>query len=183
MEVSRLGSIDELCQALAGSFGPLTSTAHFNDFCRMVVAEASASSDGRSPTSSHVSETLARIAAGGPGIIKTSWGGVDVLRYSAPLVEKYLAIKGGRYLAYEYHDEKSEELFVLDGLVVLLTADRDSGEPRLRPMSRGAYASFQPGERHCLIAIQDALVFERSLDPRGMDQDLQFVFLPDDAAK
>jgi hypothetical protein len=32
---------------------------------------------------------------------------------------------------------------------------------------------------HCIIAAEDLLVFERSVDPKGMDQDLIFIYEPD----
>jgi hypothetical protein len=32
---------------------------------------------------------------------------------------------------------------------------------------------------HCLIGTENLLVFERSTDPKGMDQDLVFIYEPD----
>jgi hypothetical protein len=32
---------------------------------------------------------------------------------------------------------------------------------------------------HCIIGAEDLLVFERSVDPKGMDQDLIFIYEPD----
>ena len=32
---------------------------------------------------------------------------------------------------------------------------------------------------HCLIGTENLLVFERSIDPKGMDQDLVFIYEPD----
>jgi hypothetical protein len=29
---------------------------------------------------------------------------------------------------------------------------------------------------HCIIGVEDVLVFERSIDPKGMDQDLIFIY-------
>jgi hypothetical protein len=31
---------------------------------------------------------------------------------------------------------------------------------------------------HCLIGTEDLLVFERSVDPKGMDKDLVFIYEP-----
>ena len=35
---------------------------------------------------------------------------------------------------------------------------------------------------HCIIGTEDLLVFERSVDPKGMDQDLIFIYEPDAVA-
>jgi hypothetical protein len=35
---------------------------------------------------------------------------------------------------------------------------------------------------HCIIGAEDLLVFERSVDPKGMDQDLIFIYEPDAVA-
>jgi hypothetical protein len=35
---------------------------------------------------------------------------------------------------------------------------------------------------HCIIGAEDLLVFERSVDPKGMDQDLIFIYELDTVA-
>jgi hypothetical protein len=35
---------------------------------------------------------------------------------------------------------------------------------------------------HCIIGAEDLLVLERSVDPKGMDQDLIFIYEPDAVA-
>jgi hypothetical protein len=40
---------------------------------------------------------------------------------------------------------------------------------------------FQPGMEHCVIGTEDLLIFEHSLDPKGMDLDLIFIYEPDAA--
>ena len=40
---------------------------------------------------------------------------------------------------------------------------------------------FEPGMEHCIIGTENLLVFERSVDPKGMDQDLVFIYEPDAA--
>ena len=58
-----------------------------------------------------------------------------------------------------------------------------AGLTRIRSRSRllrrrGKY-HLAPGQEHCLIGTEDLLVFERSIDPKGMDQDLIFIYEPD----
>jgi hypothetical protein len=47
------------------------------------------------------------------------------------------------------------------------------------PLGKGSKFHFKPGVEHCLIGTEDLLVFERSVDPKGMDQDLIFIYEPD----
>lgn len=46
-------------------------------------------------------------------------------------------------------------------------------------LAPGARFHFEPGMEHCLIGTEDLLVFERSTDPKGMDQDLVFIYEPE----
>ncbi|HTD84997.1 MAG TPA: hypothetical protein VK850_00340, partial [Candidatus Binatia bacterium] len=46
----------------------------------------------------------------------------------------------------------------------------------------GSEFRFQPGVEHCIIGTEDLLVFERSVDAKGMDQDLIFIYEPDNIA-
>lgn len=46
----------------------------------------------------------------------------------------------------------------------------------------GAEFHLRPGMEHCLIGTENLLVFERSIDPKGMDQDLIFIYEPEAAA-
>ena len=39
---------------------------------------------------------------------------------------------------------------------------------------------IKPCEEHCIIGTEDLLIFERSLDPLGMDQDLLFIYTPEE---
>ncbi len=50
---------------------------------------------------------------------------------------------------------------------------------RSRRSRRARQFHLAPGQEHCLIGTEDLLVFERSTDPKGMDQDLIFIYEPD----
>lgn len=39
---------------------------------------------------------------------------------------------------------------------------------------------FGPGVEHCLIGTEDLLVYEKSIDAKGMDQDLILLYMPQD---
>ena len=96
-----------------------------------------------------------------------------------PRVEKFLVVRKGGYLALEKHDEKDERLEVKEGAGLVLWR-RGPNEPlTVEALNRGAQFHFEPGMEHCLIGTENLLVFERSTDPKGMDQDLIFIYEPD----
>jgi hypothetical protein len=77
-------------------------------------------------------------------------------------VEKYLVIrKGGSWLSRR-------------------TNKRPLTVEALAPGDR---FHFEPGMEHCIIGTENLLVFERSVDPKGMDQDLVFIYEPDAPVK
>ena len=57
---------------------------------------------------------------------------------------------------------------------------RAPGEPlAVQALAPGDQFHFEPGMEHCLVGTENLLVFERSIDPKGMDQDLVFIYEPD----
>jgi mannose-6-phosphate isomerase-like protein (cupin superfamily) len=130
-------------------------------------------------TSAHFVELLGRIQRGGEGIIQTSWGGVVVKMHKHPRVEKYLVIRQGGYLALERHEEKDERLEVKEGAGLILWRSASDEPLTVAALTRGDKFHFPPGMEHCLIGTENLLVFERSTDPKGMDQDLIFIYTPE----
>lgn len=155
----------------------------FNTYCS-ALCSTWRDSNMAPPQSPSFSLLLARIERGPKEVdgkilvIPTPWGGVDVLRYDHPHVEKHLVVTGGKYLAYEFHHEKAERLWVHEGVGVLLTKKVGAAEITAQPFVTGSYAQFAPGDEHCVIALDDMVVYESSTDPRGMDKDLQLKFTP-----
>jgi len=115
-----------------------------------------------------------------PMAIQTPWGGVLVTRLedNNTVVQKNLVVKSGKYLAYEKHDEKVEELSWKEGLGVLIYRPEDETELRTAIIQQGFAIKLRPGQEHAIIAISDLVVWEESLDPKGMDQDLIFLYQP-----
>ena len=129
-------------------------------------------------TTALFSELLGRINRRSEGTILTPWGGVVIVLHEHPRVEKYLVIRRGGYLALEKHEQKDEHLEVREGAGLILSrraADRPLTVEALAP---GNQFHFEPGMEHCLIGTENLLVFERSLDPKGTDQDLVFIYEP-----
>jgi hypothetical protein len=172
-------SFGVLARALSDQ-SKIDSRASFNHYCR----EACRLWDehfghGPGKTSPRFAELLRRIERGGDGVIPTSWGGVVITVHEHPRVEKYLVIRKGGYLALESHTEKDERLEVQEGAGLILSRRAGDRPLTVQVLAPGDRFHFGPGSVHCLIGSEDLLVFERSIDPKGMDQDLVFLYEPD----
>jgi mannose-6-phosphate isomerase-like protein (cupin superfamily) len=104
---------------------------------------------------------------------------VIIVLHEHPRVEKYLVIRQGGYLALEMHEQKDEHLVVQEGAGLILSRSA-AGQPlTVEALAPGNRFHFEPGMEHCMIGTENLLVFERSVDPKGMDQDLVFIYEPD----
>jgi hypothetical protein len=135
-----------------------------------------------SGTSAFFAELLDRIDRRGEGTIQTPWGGVVIVLHEHPRVEKYLVIRQGGYLALETHEQKDEHLEVKEGRGLILSRRAADQPLTVEALAPGARFHFEAGMEHCLIGTENVLVFERSVDPKGMDQDLVFIYEPDGTA-
>lgn len=164
------------------AFSPVDSEEAFNRYCRE--ACSAWENEFRNPigeTSHRFSELLERIERRSGSVIKTDWGGVVITLHDHPRVEKFLVIQKGKYLALEMHEEKDERLEVEEGAGLILWCGPDERSLTVQMLKAGAEFHLKPGMEHCLIGTEDLLVFERSTDPKGMDQDLIFIYEPVDA--
>jgi len=171
----RLAEIGAALDALS----PIDSEEAFNRYCReacRVWESQFRKSVGE--TSHRFSDLLERIERRGPGVITTDWGGVVVTLHEHPRVEKFLVIRKGRYLALEMHEEKDERLEVTEGAGLILWRCPHQRSLTVEALKAGAESHLKPGMEHCLIGTENLLVFERSIDPKGMDQDLIFIYEP-----
>lgn len=147
----------------------------FNRYCR----KACLLWNERLGTTALFSELLDRINRRSEGTILTPWGGVVIVLHEHPRVEKYLVIRRGGYLALEKHEQKDEHLEVREGAGLILSRRAADQPLTVEALAPGNQFHFEPGMEHCLIGTENLLVFERSLDPKGMDQDLVFIYEPD----
>jgi hypothetical protein len=182
LDHSRLAS-DPKFAAIADSLSAqsrIDSQDSFNRYCREACRLWSAHfSHAPSATSGFFGELLDRIEQRGKGTIRTPWGGVVIVLHEHPRVEKYLVIRQGGYLALETHEQKDEHLEVKEGAGLILS--RRAGDQPLwvEALAPGNRFHFEPGMEHCMIGTENVLVFERSTDPKGMDQDLVFIYEPE----
>lgn len=166
-----------MAQRLA-PLSPIDSAESFNRYARAaceVWREQFPEGIGETEQFPHL---LAQVEGGSTNVIRTSWGGVVITRHEPPHVEKYLVLRGGSYLALEMHAEKDERLEVQEGAGLILWRAASAQFLTVQPLLPGNRFHFEPGIEHCIIGTEDLLVLERSTDPKGMDQDLIFIYEP-----
>ena len=150
----------------------------YRAYCHGVV-EAWRKLAAQVPSMPTFSSHRAAIERGGLEVIQTGWGGVNITKHEHPQVEKFLVVDSGKFLAFEKHEEKLETLNGREGYGILVF--RPEGESKLvaELIEPGWSRTLKPGQEHTIIALTDLLVFESSVDPKGMDQDLIFIFMPE----
>lgn len=171
----------EVATALS-ELSPIDSEEGFNRYCRAALRLWKKHlRDPVGQTSARFTDLLERIERRSGSVIKTGWGGVVITLHEHPRVEKFLVIREGGYLALEMHEEKDERLEVQEGAGLILWRKPDTQALMVEVLKSGAEFHLEPGMEHCLIGTENLLVFERSIDPKGMDQDLIFIYEPADA--
>jgi mannose-6-phosphate isomerase-like protein (cupin superfamily) len=174
---------DSRYAAIAGSLSTqlrIDSQETFNHYCRQAcLLWRQHFRDGPVGTTTLFPGLLDRIQRGGDGIIQTPWGGVVIVLHEHPRVEKYLVVRQGGYLALEMHEQKDEHLEVQEGAGLILYRSAADQPLTVEALAPGDRFHFEPGMEHCLIGTENLLVFERSVDPKGMDQDLVFIYVPE----
>jgi hypothetical protein len=178
---------DPRLAAIAGDLdrqGPIDSRAAFNRYCReaCLIWNRQFGSAPVGRTSTHFTDLLGRVARGGSEIIQTPWGGVVITLHEHPRVEKYLVVRKGGYLALEMHERKDERLEVKEGAGLILSRQAGDQPLTVEALAPGDRFHFERGMEHCIIGTENLLVFERSIDPKGMDQDLIFIYEPEGLA-
>jgi hypothetical protein len=163
---------------------PIDSQDSFNRYCREAIRMWNEHfRDGIGKTSSKFTELCQRVERGGENVIRTGWGGVVITLHEHPRVEKFLVINQGGYLALEMHEQKDEHVEVKEGAGLILWRSCPGQPLTVEALGPGAEFHFEPGTEHCLIGTENLLVFERSVDPKGMDQDLVFIYEPEGDAE
>ena len=155
------------------TLSPIDSSESFNSYCRAACRLWHEQFPRRIGETEQFPRLLDQLT------IRTSWGGVVVTLHEHPRVEKYLVVRKGGYLALEMHEQKDERLEVREGAGLILWRSPSEKSLTVEALLPNERFHFEPGMEHCLIGTEDLLVFERSIDPKGMDQDLIFIYEPD----
>src|SRR5204863_3618989 len=158
------------------ALSPINSRESFNRYCREACRLWNEAFPNGIGETEQFTKLLNRIEHANDGVIRTRWGGVVITLHEHPRVEKYLVVRKGGYLALEMHEQKDERLEVQEGAGLILSR-RVAGQPlTVEALAPGDRFHFEPGMEHCLIGTENLLVFERSVDPKGMDKDLVFIY-------
>ena len=164
------------------ALSPINSRESFNRYCREACRLWNEAFPNGIGETEQFTKLLNRIEHAKDGVIRTGWGGVVITLHEHPRVEKYLVVRKSGYLALEMHEKKDERLEVCEGAGLILWRPANEQSITVEVLQPGAEFHFQPGMEHCIIGAEDLLVFERSIDPKGMDQDLIFIYEPDAVA-
>ena len=160
------------------ALSPINSRESFNRYCREACRLWNRAFPDRIGETEQFAKRLDRVEHTNDSVIRTGWGGVVITLHERLRVEKYLVVRKGGYLALEMHDQKDERLEIREGAGLVLWRPPNERSLTVEMMRPGAEFHLQPGMEHCLIGTEDLLVFERSVDPKGMDQDLIFIYEP-----
>lgn len=76
-------------------------------------------------------------------------------------VGKVIFIEGGRRLSLQYHNEKDESIFVIDGEMIL-HLEADDGAMLEIPLGPGEFHRVPVGKRHRFEAVRDTRLIEVS---------------------
>jgi mannose-6-phosphate isomerase-like protein (cupin superfamily) len=168
----------EIARSLSG-LSPINSRESFNRYCRQACRLWNEKfRDGIGETE-QFAKLLDQIEHRNEAVIRTGWGGVVITLHEHPRVEKFLVVRKGGYLALEMHEQKDERLEIREGAGLVFWRPPNERSLSVEAVKPGAEFHFPPGIEHCIIGAEDLLVFERSIDPKGMDRDLIFIYEPD----
>jgi hypothetical protein len=164
------------------ALSPINSRESFNRYCRAACRFWNEAFPNGIGETEQFAKLLNRIEHANDSVIRTGWGGVVITLHEHPRVEKYLVVGKSGCLALEMHEQKDERLEVREGAGLVLWRPANERSLTVETVKQGSEFHFQPGIEHCIIGTEDLLVFERSVDPKGMDQDLIFIYEPDPVA-
>lgn len=102
-----------------------------------------------------------REAPGAPRRIDKPWGYELIWAETDLYVGKLLHVHAGESLSLQFHEEKDETLFLLEGEVRM---DLGAGVNSLErvPFEEGANLRIRPGTLHRIEAVTDATILEAS---------------------
>jgi mannose-6-phosphate isomerase-like protein (cupin superfamily) len=156
----------------------ISSASEFNSLCKILISALKTSGQKQGPNTKFA-ELSAQISENGANIIQTPWGGVVIKIHEHPHVEKYLVVNAGKYLAFEKHEKKVEQIEVQEGRGIIIYRKTPASPLIVGFIKPGSKLNFPPGHEHCIIAIEPLVAYEISEDYKGMDQDLIFIYLPE----
>lgn len=86
------------------------------------------------------------------------WGYEVIWANSDRIAGKMLYIKQGHRLSLQYHEKKEEAIYVVQGQLVLVTADKDTGKKTESFLNQGESYHIYPGDIHRFAARDSDVV-------------------------
>lgn len=89
------------------------------------------------------------------------WGGEELLAHTELYALKRIHVKAGSRPSLQYHERKSESLYLLSGLMMIEIGDSKDAlvEDRLHP---GEVVDIPRGRLHRVSALEDSVIIEAS---------------------
>ncbi len=102
-----------------------------------------------------------RVARGPVSSVVKPWGGEELLAHTDLYALKRIHVKVGSRPSLQYHERKSESLYLLSGLMKIEIGDSSDSlvEDRLRP---GETVDIPRGKVHRVTALEDSVIIEVS---------------------
>lgn len=113
------------------------------------------------PLSSPNLETLDRFSFQ-PEQVDKPWGHELIWARTRDYAGKILFIRAGEALSLQFHREKDESWYVLDGRAELELGAVGQAVLEKEVIAKGAAFRFQPGTVHRIVAVEDTTILEVS---------------------
>lgn len=94
-------------------------------------------------------------------IVRKPWGHEEWLALNHAYAYKRIHIRAGHRTSFQYHRRKIETNYVISGELELWLED-DDGQIRTWHLKHGQHFTVQPGRKHRLSALTDAILQEVS---------------------
>ncbi len=117
--------------------------------------------DRAGPGKTSPSNVLGPMGRAHPRRVDKPWGYELIWAETGRYVGKILHVRAGEILSLQYHEEKDETLFLLEGEVRMWVGDDVEGLREV-DLGRGESYHIAPGTLHRMEAVQDADILEAS---------------------
>jgi mannose-6-phosphate isomerase len=113
------------------------------------------------PLTSPNLETLDRFSVQ-PERVEKPWGYELIWAKTDDYAGKILFVRSGQALSLQFHREKDESWYVLDGRAELELGAAGQAILEKEVIAKGAAFHFQPGTVHRIVAVEDTTILEVS---------------------
>ncbi|MEA2000999.1 MAG: cupin domain-containing protein [Actinomycetota bacterium] len=93
--------------------------------------------------------------------VEKPWGSELIWTHTDRYVGKLISINAGARLSLQFHHEKDESLYIVEG-TLNLHLENDEGEIEIRKMEPGEFARVHTGRVHRFEAVTDTKLIEVS---------------------